>query len=88
MLAIASAKNVPASSNDSPNVQRALSGVPVQSRDRLQVCPWLVESLRWLSDEMTMVRNDGFDARTIRVFLGVVEQHKQLLEDAWHDYFA
>jgi len=41
MLAIASAKNVPASSNDSPDVQRALSGGPAQSRDRFQVCPWL-----------------------------------------------
>ena len=46
------------------------------------------EAKFWLSDEVTMARNDGFDARTIRVLLGVVEQHKQLLEDAWHDYFA
>ncbi|MCL1477841.1 DUF4160 domain-containing protein [Marinobacter sp. M3C] len=46
------------------------------------------EAKFWLSDEVTMARNDGFDARTIRVLLGVVEQNKQLLEDAWHDYFA
>ena len=46
------------------------------------------EAKFWLSDEVTVARNDGFDARTIRVLLGVVEQNKQLLEDAWHDYFA
>ena len=46
------------------------------------------EAKFWLSDEVTMARNDGFDARTIRVLLGVVEQNNQLLEDAWHVYFA
>ena len=41
-----------------------------------------------LIPDVSLARNDGFDARTIRVLLEVVQANQKLLEDAWHDYFA
>jgi len=46
------------------------------------------EAKFWLSPELAVARNDGFDARTIRVLLEVVEENRAILEDAWHDHFA
>ncbi|MBD3655349.1 DUF4160 domain-containing protein [Marinobacter sp.] len=46
------------------------------------------EAKFWLSPELAVARNDGFDARTIRVLLEVVEVNRAILEDAWHDHFA
>ena len=46
------------------------------------------EAKFWLSPEVSLVRNDGFDARTIRVLLETTEKNRKLLEDAWYDYFA
>ena len=46
------------------------------------------EAKFWLSPEVALARNHGFDARTVRVLLAVVEENRKLLEDAWHDYFA
>jgi hypothetical protein len=46
------------------------------------------EAKLWLTPEVAVARNDGFDARTLRLLLEVTQQNQQLLEDAWHDYFA
>ncbi|WP_100639365.1 DUF4160 domain-containing protein [Marinobacter salexigens] len=46
------------------------------------------EAKFWLSPEVSLARNDGFDARTIRVLWEVVQANQNLLEEAWHDYFA
>ncbi|WP_303285418.1 DUF4160 domain-containing protein [Marinobacter sp. SS8-8] len=46
------------------------------------------EAKFWLSPAVSLARNDGFDAHTIRVLLEVTENNRQLFEDAWHDYFA
>ena len=46
------------------------------------------EAKFWLAPDLSLARNDGFDARTIRVLLEVVQANQKLLEDAWHDYFA
>jgi hypothetical protein len=46
------------------------------------------EAKFWLSPDVSLARNDGFDARTIRVLLELTEDNRQILEDAWHDYFA
>ncbi|GGC56729.1 DUF4160 domain-containing protein [Marinobacter halophilus] len=46
------------------------------------------EAKFWLTPEVALARNDGFDARTIRVLLEVTEQNRKCLEEAWHDYFA
>lgn len=46
------------------------------------------EAKFWLSPKVVIARNHGFDARTVRVLLEVAEKNRQLLEEAWHDYFA
>src|SRR5690554_8112577 len=43
------------------------------------------EAKFWLAPDLSLARNDGFDARTIRVLLEVVQANQKLLEDAWHD---
>jgi len=46
------------------------------------------EAKFWLVPDVALARNDGFDARTIRVLLELVQAKQKFLEDAWHDYFA
>jgi uncharacterized protein DUF4160 len=40
------------------------------------------EAKFWLSPEVSLARDDGFDARTIRVSLEISEKHRKPLEDA------
>ena len=46
------------------------------------------EAKFWLSPTVSLARNEGFDARTVRVLLGVVEDNRRVLEESWNDYFA
>ena len=46
------------------------------------------EAKFWLFPSVSIARNDGFDARTIRLLLEVTEHNIKLLEDAWYEYFA
>lgn len=46
------------------------------------------EAKFWLQPEVRLARNDGFDARTLRDLLGVVEANKVVFEEAWHGYFG
>jgi uncharacterized protein DUF4160 len=46
------------------------------------------EAKFWLNPEVSVVYNDGFDARTLRVLLGLVEAHREHIEKAWNDFFG
>ena len=46
------------------------------------------EAKFWLSPEVSVARNDGFDARSIRILLDIVEQNRNLFEEKWHGYFT
>jgi hypothetical protein len=45
------------------------------------------EAKFWLSPEVRVAYNDGFDARTLAELLGVTEMRKAEFERTWHDYF-
>ncbi|WP_446012079.1 DUF4160 domain-containing protein [Candidatus Electrothrix sp.] len=38
--------------------------------------------------DVSVVRNDGFDARTMRHLLEVVEDNRNFLEEKWYGYFT
>lgn len=42
----------------------------------------------WLYPEVTFAYNRGFDARTQRWIVGIVESRIADIEEAWNDYFA
>ncbi|MCG6657605.1 DUF4160 domain-containing protein [Halomonas campisalis] len=46
------------------------------------------EAKFWLSPEVQLARNDGFDARMLRRISSMVVSHREVLEEAWHEYFA
>ena len=46
------------------------------------------EAKFWLSPNVAIARNHGFDARTMRMLLELIKQNRKLMEDAWYDYFA
>lgn len=47
-----------------------------------------VEAKFWLQPEVRLARNDGFDAKTLRELMAVVETNRVQLEEAWHEYFG
>jgi hypothetical protein len=42
----------------------------------------------WLSPDVELAYNRGFDARTIKRLQEVVEERRAELEEAWNDFFA
>ena len=42
----------------------------------------------WLSPDVEMAYNRGFDARTIKRLQEIVEARRLELEEAWNDFFA
>ncbi|HHY6382714.1 TPA: DUF4160 domain-containing protein [Salmonella enterica] len=46
------------------------------------------EAKFWLTPEVLLARNDGFNARDLKELVGVVEENCKLLMEAWNDYFA
>lgn len=46
------------------------------------------EAKFWLKPVIQLARNDGFDARTLRELIAIIEGNKDLLEGAWNDYFG
>jgi hypothetical protein len=46
------------------------------------------EAKFWLSPEVSVARNNGFDARSMRILLEVVEHKQGMFEEQWHEYFA
>jgi hypothetical protein len=43
---------------------------------------------KWLLPEVRVAYNDGYDARTLRVLLGIVESNKDRIERAWNEFFG
>jgi hypothetical protein len=46
-----------------------------------------VEAKFWLKPEVHLAYNDGYDARTLRELLEIVEDNKDRIERAWDDFF-
>lgn len=42
----------------------------------------------WVQPEVNLAYNAGFNARTLAMLSGIVEERRQEIEKAWHDYFA
>jgi hypothetical protein len=47
-----------------------------------------VEAKFWLKPDVRMAYNDGYDARTLRELLAIVEGNKGRIERAWDGYFG
>ena len=47
-----------------------------------------VEAKFWLKPEVCLAYNDGYDARTLRLLLEIVEANKDLIQRAWDEFFA
>lgn len=45
------------------------------------------EAKFWLRPEVQLAYNDGYDARTLRVLLEVVEINIDRIERAWNEFF-
>lgn len=46
------------------------------------------EAKFWLSPEVSLAYNEGFDARTLNRIQRLVEEHREHLERTWHEHFA
>lgn len=46
------------------------------------------EAKFWLRPEIRMAYNDGYDARTLRQLLMVVEANRERIERAWDEFFG
>ena len=47
-----------------------------------------VDSKFWLWPEVTVVYNDGFNARTLRELVEIVENRRADIERAWNEFFG
>jgi hypothetical protein len=47
-----------------------------------------LEAKFWLLPEVRVAYNDGFDARTLRELLGIVETNKDRIGRAWNEFFS
>ena len=47
-----------------------------------------MEAKFWLIPEVRVAYNDGYDARTLRELLGIVEVNKELIERTWNEFFG
>ena len=45
------------------------------------------EAKFWLRPDVSVVYNDGFDARALRELLRLVEGNRERIEKAWNDFF-
>ena len=46
------------------------------------------EAKFWLRPEISLAYNDGFNARTLRELLRLVEANREFIEKAWDDFFG
>ena len=46
------------------------------------------EAKFWLTPHVALARNDGFNARDLKELLDVVELNRQMLVEAWNEYFG
>ncbi len=42
----------------------------------------------WLRPEVSIAYNDGFNARSLRELLRLVESNRESIEQAWNDFFG
>jgi hypothetical protein len=47
-----------------------------------------IEAKFWLYPQVAMAYNDGYDSRTLRELLGMVEANRDLIEEAWNEFFG
>ena len=47
-----------------------------------------LEAKFWLQPEVRVAYNDGYDARTLRELLELVEANKDKVERAWNEFFS
>ncbi len=47
-----------------------------------------LEAKFWLNPEVRVAYNDGYDARTLRELLEIVEINKERIEGAWNEFFG
>lgn len=46
------------------------------------------EAQHGVSPVVALAESNGFDARTLRELLGIVEQNAELIERTWNEYFC
>lgn len=46
------------------------------------------EAKFWLTPEVKLARNDGFDARALREIAEIAADNRNLLETFWNEYFS
>jgi hypothetical protein len=46
------------------------------------------EAKFWLSPQVRLASNDGFDARTLRELATEVQDKQTMIEEHWHEYFG
>jgi hypothetical protein len=46
------------------------------------------EAKLWVRPEVSVAGSSGFDARSLRELVRVVEQNAELIERAWNEHFA
>jgi hypothetical protein len=47
-----------------------------------------MEAKFWLKPEVHVAYNDGYNARTLRELLEIVEANKNRIEKAWNEFFG
>ena len=47
-----------------------------------------LEAKFWLIPEVNVAYNDGYDARTLRELLRIVEANRDRIERAWNEFFG
>ena len=46
-----------------------------------------LEAKFWITPEVRLAYNDGFNARVLRELLALVEAYRERIEGAWRDFF-
>ncbi len=47
-----------------------------------------LEAKFWLRPAIQVAYNDGYDARTLRELIGIVETNRERIERAWNEFFG
>jgi Domain of unknown function (DUF4160) len=92
----------PFSFRRSPGAQRRAGRIPLsrhpllfllergQSREPLHIRALRgdAEAKFWLAPTVRVASSNGFDARTLAELTKVVERHRTVIQEAWHDHFG
>lgn len=46
------------------------------------------EAKVWLEPHILLADSSGFDARTLRKLITIIEQNQDLIKETWHEYFG